>query len=197
MKAIILDANGLRIETLNGKAKNVVFEYSRAAWWDFTMYFAEKETIEFDYSKLIPIPHGGIQGGWDKVAFYRWDGKNLTQLSLLDMQTTSSIADYNIYWKYGQAAKNNTLKPPLDRMIDLLRWLAVIAILVAIVANILICLNIASEYKAETAPFSAMVVQNNQLELFNANQIVKLSALMNHTLAIDNYTLQELQVRNP
>ena len=128
MKAIFLNKEGNQIATYNGRGRNGMFEYTEQSSWDLLGIFAKKhEPIEFDYNLLVQV-------GKERIAFYRYDGKNIEQQSLHSTAVKSIVADYNTNWKLLEYAKKDTLKKP-GSYEDILKWLLIIVAVVGLIIN--------------------------------------------------------------
>ena len=176
IKAIVLGMKDEFIEELNGYYLNSQFVYKVGETRVWKLRFGgSEEKIEFDYSLLVPTSKG-------KVAYYRWDGSNLTQIGFNVPPESSTAVDYSKNFKLGEAIKAMMIKDPSKGLLDAAKWMVIIALFVLFIAVWAIWNTTVTKLTATVKPISEIANQTLSITAFMANEIHAAQQQQNETL---------------
>ena len=120
-----------------------------------------------------------------KIAVYKWDGKNLTQMTFSEIRETSVTVDYIKSFTLGQYAKDAVLKRPEDQFANFTKWVIFIAIMVGLIASTWSLYHSANviAISAKNTPAANISAQNHQILIYLVKYLNTSSQRDNQTFA--------------
>jgi hypothetical protein len=195
MIAIVLNKEFKQIDKLEGKIFRGTFVYKTGGFLGFG---GQEERLPIEYDKCIPVYHPGfliLPGRSELTAYFKYDGKNLTQISFTDINIKSNIVDYNSLWKQGEYAKASVLKVPSDNTTELIKWLGIIVVVILMVGSILIVNSDYNNLKTSRAQDSAQLrnISERQLQtqIVISNVIARDTGAYNRSIALYSRLLNQ------
>lgn len=197
MKAIVLNKQGQKIDELKGSVKDGMFTYTKGKF--LGLFGGHKEEEECDYDMLVPVYWSilfGLLKGSYRCIYYEYKNSRLTQLSWREVAKTSVFSDANNAWKQMTYAEEATLKRPSSGLENLMPWILMFEVIIAVAAIALVANNSANKISSAYAPIQNQTrILQGQAAFLQSNQNYT-NSLLNNTDRVLNKCLVLLSNKN-
>jgi hypothetical protein len=173
MKATIFDMKERFLRTINGDFKNGDFIYREGL-----PFFGQEMHLVVNLDRCMQI-------GKDKVAFYKFDGKNYHQIALdINAPSSVNVADYIQNYKLSELQKNGVLKEPFNFK-DIMKFLEFVLIMIAIGGIYIVSTNTTNSINANLKPFNQSIAACIQNAHISQNMSLQLYKLFNQSYSFN------------